>query len=382
MRPFHRSNKSPPSPHTHVHVPSGDSSPPTSHFPLLPLSWPRSIVLFSPSRQTQLTVCYFLPLFCLFSLIIIPSLSDTAISSENPITDRRTSIASNSLNSSTSPSQARNNPWSFPSHPSPSSLSSPSPYPSHSNHPSPAHSAHSPPNMIGSTPAFYDPDVDAQPQTQDYHEWANTYQQPQLALTSSSSYPHQHPTTDPHPESHAQPTPQRQDRYQFVNQPPPSTSPDATDFPYFPSFVDSSNSLSQAMHPQGWSPESSIYSHGPTSNNAYLPNMISQQYSAPSITTQAQHQHQTQPAEPVPGLAATPISASLSPASANALPSPGSSNTGPRTVLVHPNTRRGAKSTPSKPRKRQKPESDDDDDDDVLSAGIDTSASRPNPNRL
>ena len=46
------------------------------------------------------------------------------------------------------------------------------------------------------------------------------------------------------------------------------------------------------------------------------------------------------------------------------------------------NARRGGKSTPGKVRKRQKPESDDDDDDDVLSAGMDTNATRPNPNRL
>jgi hypothetical protein len=65
--------------------------------------------------------------------------------------------------------------------------------PGHSNDPSPTDSAHSLPNMIGA-PTFYDPDLEPQPPTQDYSEWASTYGQPQLALTTSSSYPHQHPT--------------------------------------------------------------------------------------------------------------------------------------------------------------------------------------------
>jgi hypothetical protein len=238
--------------------------------------------------------------------------------------------------------------------------------------------------MIGATPTFYDPELESQPPTQEYPDWTTTYGQPQHPLTSSSSYPHQHSTTDPHPDSQAHPPPQRHDRYQFVNQPAPSTSPDATQFPYFSSFVDSSNSLSQAMRPQGWSaPQSSVYSQAPAPNNTYF-DLMSQQYSTSYDTPQGQSQHPTQPAEQVSGLAVTPASDSrVSPASANnALPSPGSSHTPTRTVLVHPNTRRGGKSTPGKVRKRQKPESDDDDDDDVLSVGIDTNVSRPNPNRL
>jgi hypothetical protein len=111
---------------------------------------------------------------------------------------------------------------------------------------------------------------------------------------------------------------------------------------------------------------------------------MSQQYLATYDTPQIQPQHPTQSAEQVPGLAVTPASDSrVSPASANnALPSPGSSHTLTRTVLEHPNTRRGGKSAPGKVRKRQKPESDDDDDDDVLSAGMDMNPTRPNPNRL
>jgi len=238
--------------------------------------------------------------------------------------------------------------------------------------------------MIGATPTFYDSELEPQPPTQDYPDWTSTYRQPQLALTSSSSYPHRHSTTDPHPDSQAHPPSQHQDRYNFVNQPAPSTSPDATQFPYFSSFVDSSNSLSQAMHPQGWSaPQSSAYSQASAPNNSYF-DLMSQPYPATYDTSQSQSQHQTQPAEQVPGLAVTPAPDSgVSPASANnTLPSPGSSQTyaPTRTVLVHPNTKRGAK--PSKVRKRQKPESDDDDDEDVLSAGIDSNVPRPNANRL
>ena len=321
--------------------------------------------------------------YSFFPLTYHPS-SDTAISSDDPIIDRHPSIAS-TFNSSTSPSQSRN-PW-FPSHPSPSTLSSSSPYPlpGHSNHPSPADSSHSPPNMIGATPTFYDPELEAQPATQDYREWTSNYGQQQLPLTTSASYPHQHSTTDPRPDSQAHPPPQHHDRYQFVNQPPPSTSSDATQFPYFPSFVDSSNSLSQAMRPQGWSAsQSSVYSQASPPNNTYF-DMVSQQYPATYDTPSSQPRHPTQPAEQVPGLALTPAPDSrISPASANnTLPSPGSSHTPTRAVLVHPNTKRGGKPTPRNTvRKRQKPESDDDDDDDVLSAGIDTNVSRPNPNRL
>jgi hypothetical protein len=313
--------------------------------------------------------------------------SDTAISTKDPIIDDRhpSSIAS-AFNSTTSPSQSRNPPWPFPSNPSPSNLSSPSSYPlpGHSNHPSPADSTHSPPNMIGATPTFYDPELEAQPPTQDYPDWTSTFGQPQLALTTSSSYPHQHSTTDPHPDNQARPPPpQHHDRYQFVNQPPPSTSSDATQFPYFPSFVDSSNSLSQAMRPQGWSaPQSSVYPQASAPNNTYF-SLMPQQYPATYDTPQSQHS--TQPAEQVPGLAVTPATDSgVSPASANnALPSPGSSHTPTRTALVHPSTKRGSKSTQrNSVRKRPKPESDDDDDDDVLSAGIGTNVPRPNPNRL
>jgi hypothetical protein len=107
------------------------------------------------------------------------------------------------------------------------------------------------------------------------------------------------------------------------------------------------------------------------------------QYSATYDTTQT--------TEPVaPRLAVTPVSdttlpsvSRISPASANnALPSPGrSSNTSIRTVIVPP--KRGGKSASTKPvRKRQKPETDDDDEEDGLSASLDTSVSRPNPNRL
>lgn len=226
--------------------------------------------------------------------------------------------------------------------------------------------------MIGATPTFYDPDLAAQPPTQDYTDWTTTYGQPQLALTSSSSYPHQHSTTDPHPDSQPHPPPQHHDRYQFVNQPPPSTSPDATQFPYFSSFVNSSNSLSQAIPPQGWSaPQSSIYSHF---------DLMTQQYHATYDTPQNQSQRQSQPAEQVPGLAVTPASDSrVSPASVNnPLPSPGSSHTPTR--IAHLNTRRVGKSTPSKVRKRQKSESDEDEGEE--SAGIDANVSRPNPNRL
>ena len=97
-------------------------------------------------------------------------------------------------------------------------------------------------------------------------------------------------------------------------------------------------------------------------------------------------QHPTQLAEQVIGLAVTPASDSrVSPASSNnALPSPGSSHTPTvtQTILVHPNSRRGGKSTPGKVQKRQKPESDDDDVDDVLSTGMDANVPRPNLNRL
>jgi hypothetical protein len=304
---------------------------------------------------------------------------DTAISSDDPIIDDRHSSIASAFNSSTPSSHSRNSPWPFPSHPSPSTHSSPSSYPlpGHSNHPSPADSAHSPPNMIGATPTFYDTDLEPQPPTQDYSEWARTYGQPQLSVTTSSSYPHQHPTIDPHPESQAHAPTQHRDRYQFVNQAPPSTSPDATQFPYFPSFVDSSNSLSQAMRPQGWpAPQTSPYSQGSAPTNTYF-DLMSHPYPPTYDTPQSQPQ---QPAEHVLGIPVTPASDRVSPASVtNALPSPGSSHT-TRTVLVHPNTKRAGKTTPSRPgRKRQKPESEDDDDEDLLSA---SNAPRPNPNRL
>jgi hypothetical protein len=236
--------------------------------------------------------------------------------------------------------------------------------------------------MIGA-PTFYDPDREAQPQTHDYHDWtAASYPQPQLAL-STSSYPHQHSTADPLPESQAQPTNRHRDQYQFVNQPPPSTSSDAAHYPYF---FDPSNSLSQAIPPQGWSPQQRVFSQSPASNDPFLANLMTQpasQYSATYDTTQT--------TEPVaPRLAVTPVSdttlpsvSRISPASANnALPSPGrSSNTSIRTVIVPP--KRGGKSASTKPvRKRQKPETDDDDEEDGLSASLDTSVSRPNPNRL
>jgi hypothetical protein len=311
--------------------------------------------------------------------------SDTAISSDDPVNDRHPSIASSPFNSSTSPSQSRNSSWPFPSRPSPSTHSSPSSYPlpGHSNHPSPADSAHSPPNMIGATPTFYDPELEPQPTTQDYPDWRSTYGQTQLPLTTSpSSYPHQHSSTDPHPDSQAHPPPQHHDRYQFVNQPPPSTSSDATQFPYFPSFVDSSNSLSQAMRPQGWSaPQSSVYPQASTPNNTYI-DLMSHPYPTTYDTTQSQPQHLMQSVEQVPGLAVTPASdPRVSPASAsNALPSPGSSHTPTRPALVHPNSKSGSKSRQrNSVRKRPKPESDDEDDEDVLSA---SNVSRPNPNRL
>ena len=363
------------------HVPSGDSSP-RHHLPSFYLFHGPSFSFLHGGRHHPPSVLS--PHFFLFSRLSSYLLSDTAIHSDIPITDP-SSIASISLNSSTSPSQSRNTPpWPFPS---PSSLPSPSSYPlpGHSNHPSPADSAHSPSNMIGAPPAFYDPEREAQPQAPDYHDWAASYAQPQLGLTSSSSYPHRHSTTDPRPESQAQPTPQHRDQYQFVNQPPPSTSPDAAHYPYY---FDPSSSLSQAITPQGWSPQEGVFSQPQASNNSYL-NLMSQSYSAydPPQT----QQHQTQPPEHVARLAVTPVSdttlpsaSRVSPASvSNALPSPGpgSSNTSIRTVLVHPNPKRGSKST--KPvRKRQKPETDEDDDEDVLSAGIDTNAPRPNPNRL
>ncbi|KAH9995295.1 fungal-specific transcription factor domain-containing protein [Russula vinacea] len=232
--------------------------------------------------------------------------------------------------------------------------------------------------MIGATPTFFDPDRQAQPQAHDYHDWTTaSFAQPQLALSTSSTFPHQHSTADPRPETQAQPTNRHRDQYQFVNQPPPSTSSDAAHYPYF---FDPSNSLSQAIPPQGCDP--------------YLTNLLTQQasqYSASYDTTQTQHQHQTQPTDPVaPRLTVTPVSdttlpsaSRISPASTNnALPSPGrSSNTSMRTVIVHP--KRVGKSAPTKPvRKRQKPETDEDEEEDVLSASLDTSVSRPNPNRL
>lgn len=331
-------------------------------------------------RHASSSVLFFL--FVAYPISYHPS-SDTALSSDDPIIDDRHPSIPSAFNSSTSPSQSQNSPWPFLSHPSPSTLSSPSSYPlpGHSNHPSPADSTHSPPNMIGATPTFYDQELEAPPPTQDYADWTTAYGQSQLALTSSSSYPHQHSTVDPHPDSQTHAPTRHRDQYQFVNQAPPSTSTDATQFAYFPTF-DSSNSLSQAIHPQGWSaPQSSAYPQASAPNNTYFD--LSRQYPAAYDTSQNQPQHPTRPAEQVPGLAVTPASDHVSPASVNnALPSPGSSHTA-RTVLVHPNTKRGGKSTSSRPgRKRQKPESDDDDDEDVLSAGIDTNVSRPNPNRL
>ena len=323
--------------------------------------------------------------FCLSSSYL---LLDTAISSDIPINDRP-SIASIPLNSSTSPSRPRNTPpWPFPSHPSPSSLPSPSSYPlpGHSNQPSPADSAHSPSNMIGA-PTFYDPDREVQPQAPDYHAWTESYAQ---ALTSPSSYPHQHSTTDPRPETQAQPTPQHRDQYQFVNQPPPSTPSDPAHYPYF---FDPSNSLSQAIPPQGWSPQERVYSQPQASNDSYLTNLITQSVGQYSAYDTPQTQHQSQSHEHAGRLAVTPVSdttlpsgSRVSPASVNnALPSPGTGSSNPsiRTVIVHPNSKRVGKSSSTKPaRKRPKPETDDEEDDDVLSAGIDTSASRPNPNRL
>jgi hypothetical protein len=231
--------------------------------------------------------------------------------------------------------------------------------------------------MIGAPPTFYDQELEAQPQTQDYHEWAASYTDPQLALTSTSSYPH--PTPDPQTESQAQPTPQHRDQYHFVTQALPSIPSDAAHYPYPSHFIDPSNSLSGAIPPQGWSQQSSVFSQSPASTNPYV-------Y---STTYDPQTQHQSQPELGVPRLAVTPVSdttlhsvSRISPASTNnALPSPGtvSSNTPARSFIP----KRGSKPTPTKPmRKRQKSETDDDDDEDVLSASIDTSVPRPNPNRL
>ena len=137
--------------------------------------------------------------------------------------------------------------------------------------------------------------------------------------------------TDPRLNSHAHPPPQHHDRYQFVNRPPPSTSSDATHLPYFLSFVDSSNSLAQAMHPQGWpTPQSSVYSQASASNRTYF-HLIFQQYPA-TPQSQPRAQHPTQLAEQleVPGLAVTPASDSrVSPAPAPARPIPHSNR--PRT---------------------------------------------------
>lgn len=241
--------------------------------------------------------------------------------------------------------------------------------------------------MIGAPPTFFDPDLEAQPQTQNYHDWTTAYTDPQLALTSTSPYPHQHSTTDARPESQAQSTPQHRDQYQFVTQPPPSTPSDAAHYPYLSQFIDPSNSLSQAMPSQGWSQQSSVFSQVPASNNSYLMTQAIGQYSTTYDPAQTQHQ---QPEHITPHLAVTPGSdttlhsaSRISPASANnALPSPGtaSSNTPTRTVIVHPSSKRGGKSTSAKQvRKRQKSETDDDDDEDL---SIDTSLPRPNPNRL
>ena len=224
--------------------------------------------------------------------------------------------------------------------------------------------------MIGAPPTFYDTDLEPQPPTHAYSDWASNYTQPQLALTTSPSY-HHHSTIDPHPDTQAHPPTQHRDRYQFVNQaPPPSTSPDATQFPYFPSFVDSSNSLSQAMRPQGWSPpQTSAYSQ----RSATHFDLMSRQYPPTYDPPKNQPRHPSQPADQVLGLAITPAPDRVTPASvSNALPSPGSSHTAHSDRPRSSYTKRGTRSTESRPgRKRQKSESDDGDGDDVLSAGID-----------
>ncbi|KAH9953447.1 hypothetical protein BC827DRAFT_133038 [Russula dissimulans] len=287
------------------------------------------------------------------------------------------------------PSQSQNtSPWAFPSPPS-------DPSPSSYQH-SPSASACSPSSMIGATPTFYDPDLEAQPPAQDYHDWATSFeQQHQLALAHSSSYPPpQSSTTGPRYERQTQPPARHLNQYQFVQQHPPPAAPDPTQFTYFnslqnqfhdrPSHSQRQQSAPEAVRQHSWSQEpTSAFTRASTSDATFLDSLI---YTS---DTQSSHQHQHQQAEHLSaGLAFTPVSdrmlqtpSHISPTwDQHPLPSPGGSSNAP-TVIVRPSLRRGDKSSSSQAkRKRQKPESEDDDDDDGPSA--DPNVQQSHPNRL
>ena len=140
-----------------------------------------------------------------------------------------------------------------------------------SSHPSPGTgSAQSPSSsMIGPPPTYYDPDMDSQPQNQDYSHWISHYSQ---VFPDTLLYP-QPFAADPVTERPMQP-PQHMDRYQFVNTQPSSD----TSFPFFtpqnwfdgrPGPSRPQHNPSLATHTHGW-PQTDI-SQGPTSDHQYIP---------------------------------------------------------------------------------------------------------------
>lgn len=353
----------------------------------------------SPQRQAPFVVSPFHSFHWFLPLSSYPSFHTA---SDNPAADH-SSIAS----STASPPRSQNTPpWPFASHPSPSSsLPSPPSYQltGHSNHPSPAASACSPTNMIGATPTYYDPELEAQPQTQDYQAWTSSYEQ-QFALANSSSYSH-HPTTaDSRRGRQVQQTTRHHNQYQFVPQQQSlSTTSDAAQYNYLNQFDDRPSHSYRRQHvtaaeamqtqdTQGWSqPSNPAFSQPQSSDHPYLTSLITHPVNQYPSTLETHDAAQTQLQPPAghitPTSAVTPVSditlnsARISPAWLNdSLPSPGrtsSANTPTRNV-VPPSSKRAGKSTPARSnnRKRHKAETDDDDEEDMM--GLDANLVRPN----
>jgi len=249
--------------------------------------------------------------------------------------------------------------------------------------------------MIGATPTFYDPDLEAQPPSQDYHDWTTSYeqqqQQHQLAL-AQSSYPPQSSTAAPRHERQTQPTARHLNQYQFVQQHPPPAVPDPTQFTYFnplqnqfndrPSHSQRQQPVPDAVTQPAWSQEHGpAFPHPSTSDTSFLDTLI--------YPLDHQTQQQQQADHLTPGLALTPVSDGTLQATSrisphwdqHRLPSPASTSTAP-TVVVRPFRRSDKPSSSQARRKRPKPESEDDDDDDAGGPSADPNVQQLHPNRL
>ena len=252
--------------------------------------------------------------------------------------------------------------------------------------------------MIGTSPTYYDPEQDTQPQAQDYQHWIdNTY-----VYSNTASYPPQPAVSDSRTQTQMQPqAPRHTNQYQFVASPhqaPPPPSSDATQFGFFEnSQLNFSNRLPsthrQSRVTTNWTPGTDFNQPPASSNDPAYYMMGADQYSAVSDTHTAGQQQQPQYSSPAehltPSVALTPASdgtlqsrQSISPAWTDNQPLPPQGPSLPITPtgsVTFQSPKQGKRAPgKAKQRKRQKSETDTDDDDDLVGANVGANMSRPN----